>query len=372
MITMNSPQNESAIDFVRKQSIFADLSLTELELVAHALQLQELAPGDYLIHEGDSSQDIYFIKHGEAEIIKRNQQTQQEFVISNVHAGDIVGEMAFIDGLPRSSSVRVINRPAFIYKLPISKSSSTLAPIYDKILEKTAQFSLSRLRTINQNFIQNLTRQIKAVEEKNSFGYFFVFFFTLYTLTGIAERFLLTSDVSNSNGISLVIVSLLFLIPTACYLRYAPYPFSDFGLTCQGMWPALKTAALIILVGILASGALYFVIDRSLFYENVKFALDSLFKWNIFAVFLYVFSSEFGIRGAIQNSLQKFLFAQNKKRAVWLTALLIWPANLYLGFQVSFIDFFINLFLGALFLRQQNLAGVVLLHFVIITLTQYG
>jgi hypothetical protein len=70
--------------------------------------------------------------------------------------------------------------------------------------------------------------------------------------------------------------------------------------------------------------------------------------------------------------LQKFLFPQNKNEAAWLTACLIWPSDLYLGFKASFIDFLMDLFLGILFLKQQNLAGVVLLRFVIIIITQYG
>lgn len=368
----SSPTPSKAVDFIKHHSVFTDLSHAELELVARSLDWKEYAPGEYVIHEHDESKDIYFIEKGEAEVLKINPKTQQEFAISRLQEGDMIGEMAFIDGQPRSSSIRIINRPASIYKLPVDGSHPELAHIYDKIFGKATQLSLSRLRATNQNFIQNFKEQIREVDEHNHFGYFFIFFITLFNLTSIAERFLLAFDVTESQWLSMLIYSVILLIPTIAFLRYTKYPLADFGITFQGAGPALKEACMLALAGTLVGGATYYLFDRSLFYENVTYAYRSFFTWHIAVDLLYCFATEIAIRGAIQSSLQKFLYARNKAQAIWLIALFLWPSDLYMGFQISFIDFLINLFLGAVFLRQRNVAGVIFLRFVIIILTQYG
>lgn len=361
------------IDFIRNQAIFKDLSSEELEVVAHFLQLQNYKVGEYIIRENELSQDIYFIKNGEAEVVKKNPATKQEFIIGKLQEGDLIGEIAFIDGQPRSSSIRVSNYPASVYKLPVDYSNSLLSPIYNKIFEKAAQVGLSHLRTVNREYIQNLKQQIQETEEQNQFGYFFIFIVTTYNLSMVAQRVLLDFDVfQEKNWISIISFSLLLLLPTAIFIRYMNYSFANFGVTLHGLIPTLKNTCFIACGGLLLAGTIYYVIAPTLFFSYLSQISTSFFHWNTLVILFYAFSNEFAIRGVTQTSLQKFLFSQQKEKAILLTSLILWPTNLHWGFQISFIKFLVDLFLGALFVKQKNLIGVVLIHFLIAMLTLYS
>ena len=61
---------------------------------------------DVLINEGDPSNSIYVLKSGELEILKYDPVSKSHQVIGHVEAGELFGEMSFLDNLPRSATVR--------------------------------------------------------------------------------------------------------------------------------------------------------------------------------------------------------------------------------------------------------------------------
>lgn len=62
-----------------------------------------LEPGEFLFHEGDTGQSFYFVKSGRLNVLVKGDS--QERKVGEVTTNEIVGEMAFIDGSPRSASV---------------------------------------------------------------------------------------------------------------------------------------------------------------------------------------------------------------------------------------------------------------------------
>lgn len=61
--------------------------------------------GEIIFHEGDTTQDMFIIKRGNVSIEKKtdNPETIQLALLSN---GNFFGEMAMIEGLPRSATAR--------------------------------------------------------------------------------------------------------------------------------------------------------------------------------------------------------------------------------------------------------------------------
>jgi CRP/FNR family cyclic AMP-dependent transcriptional regulator len=62
--------------------------------------------GEYLIREGEKSNDMYFVKSGCLEVFKRKGAIDGKIGIINI--GEIVGEMSFLDNSPRSASVKAM------------------------------------------------------------------------------------------------------------------------------------------------------------------------------------------------------------------------------------------------------------------------
>lgn len=62
--------------------------------------------GDTLMSQGEIGTFALFIDSGEVEILVRDQQGEKRVAV--VGAGDLVGEMALVDGEPRSATVRAL------------------------------------------------------------------------------------------------------------------------------------------------------------------------------------------------------------------------------------------------------------------------
>jgi CRP-like cAMP-binding protein len=90
--------------FLHQVALFADLSPDDLyELSKLAREITVEAPA-IVVQEGDLGDDLYVITAGQTEAsVKRN---GKERVIGTAGAGSVIGEMAVIDGHPRSATVR--------------------------------------------------------------------------------------------------------------------------------------------------------------------------------------------------------------------------------------------------------------------------
>lgn len=61
--------------------------------------------GEYLITEGGTSHEMYWVLSGKFMITKMNHD-EENIIIGDVYPGELVGEMSFLDNLPRSASVQ--------------------------------------------------------------------------------------------------------------------------------------------------------------------------------------------------------------------------------------------------------------------------
>ncbi|MDR3607353.1 MAG: cyclic nucleotide-binding domain-containing protein [Oligoflexia bacterium] len=63
---------------------------------------RRLRKGELIFSEGEKSRSMYFLKSGMIRIFKRKGNTQIE--LDTIHSGQVLGELAFLDGNPRSAS----------------------------------------------------------------------------------------------------------------------------------------------------------------------------------------------------------------------------------------------------------------------------
>jgi len=60
----------------------------------------------YLVREGEHSHMMYYVQEGQLVVIKR--RPTEDVVLGHIYAGELVGEMSFLDDGPRSASVKAI------------------------------------------------------------------------------------------------------------------------------------------------------------------------------------------------------------------------------------------------------------------------
>jgi CRP-like cAMP-binding protein len=74
-------------------------------MLVDALEVRRLSKNEVLISEGEHDDYLYAIASGRFEIIRRG-DSGHEVVLHRLGPGDITGELAFLDGLTRTATVR--------------------------------------------------------------------------------------------------------------------------------------------------------------------------------------------------------------------------------------------------------------------------
>lgn len=83
--------------------LLSDLSPRELKIVGALIHERRFLAGEIVFDEGDEGQAIYILLSGQVTICR---QGQPERPIATIEAGNIFGELALIDGGPRSAQAR--------------------------------------------------------------------------------------------------------------------------------------------------------------------------------------------------------------------------------------------------------------------------
>lgn len=87
--------------------MFSCLKRAELNSLARSAKLVRYTPGELLVKEGDEASAFFVLSSGQAEVVKGLGQ-KRERVLAQLGEGDFFGEMALLDGFPRSASVRAV------------------------------------------------------------------------------------------------------------------------------------------------------------------------------------------------------------------------------------------------------------------------
>lgn len=124
---------------------------------------QVIKKDEYLITEGGTSHEMYWVLSGSFLITKMNSD-ENNIIIGEVHPGELVGEMSFLDSLPRSASVRALE-DSEVLVIPHKKFIDVLdhQPRWFRSLMQTMS---SRLREANQK----IARKMVDVDEADEKG----------------------------------------------------------------------------------------------------------------------------------------------------------------------------------------------------------
>jgi len=109
----------------------------------------KLQKGDFLVREGDKSDDLYSLLKGCLKVEKKHGQRMID--LGTVLPGQLVGEMSFIDNEPRSADVKAFKESivGVIEREKFNIFFNDLPPWFKKLQE----ILLKRLRESNDKLI---------------------------------------------------------------------------------------------------------------------------------------------------------------------------------------------------------------------------
>lgn len=99
--------------------------------------------GDTIIKQGEEAYRAFYIESGRVEIVVQENNT--ELKITELMAGDIIGEMALIEDSPRTATVRALDTTSTV-TISRDEIKQRIANIEDKAIQALINLLIARLR----------------------------------------------------------------------------------------------------------------------------------------------------------------------------------------------------------------------------------
>ena len=116
--------DETKLQALRASRLAADLSEDECRILSDLVDVRDLADGEVLVREGTADNRLHVIASGTLGIVK-NAGTDARATVATLDAGELAGELGFIDGALRQSSL-VANGCARVLSLERERLESLL------------------------------------------------------------------------------------------------------------------------------------------------------------------------------------------------------------------------------------------------------
>ena len=116
---MKTPQ-----EALRASKLGPELTDQQLDALAAYVTFRDLAPGEVLVAEGTSDNHLYGLMSGALGVV-RNAGKPDAVTLFTMTAGDLVGELSFIDGTPHYAAL-VASGPASVFGLEREKLEALL------------------------------------------------------------------------------------------------------------------------------------------------------------------------------------------------------------------------------------------------------
>ena len=96
-------QTDFAVQALGRCRLFAGLGPEALQAIARTLRVRHFRRGEVLFHEGDPGDALFIVASGAIKVVVPSDEGE-EAILATLRRGDFLGELALLDGAPRSAS----------------------------------------------------------------------------------------------------------------------------------------------------------------------------------------------------------------------------------------------------------------------------
>ncbi len=130
--------------FLKKTTLYQNMADAQLKQVSQDMVTRRYTQGAIIFNEGDPGEVLYMIQSGQVRIFIHGLDGSENSVILFGRPGDIFGELAVIDGLPRSATAAALDDTVLL-----------------TINRETFRRHMRHMPQLAYNFMQELTRRVR-------------------------------------------------------------------------------------------------------------------------------------------------------------------------------------------------------------------
>lgn len=110
------PDDELALQSLRACALFAHADEVSLRAIARSLRRRRFRRNEVIFHQGDTGDSLQIVEAGAVKIVLPSSEGE-EAIIATLRRGDFFGELALLDGAPRSATATALE-PTETLSLP--------------------------------------------------------------------------------------------------------------------------------------------------------------------------------------------------------------------------------------------------------------
>jgi CRP-like cAMP-binding protein len=99
--------DEQVVALLLRCPLFGGAEPGDVEEVARHVRRRRFRRGEVIFHEGDPGDSLHVVASGSVKIVLSS-EVGEEAIIATLHAGDFFGELALLDGAPRSATATAV------------------------------------------------------------------------------------------------------------------------------------------------------------------------------------------------------------------------------------------------------------------------
>ena len=159
-------QADQIVAHLAKVDFFAILAPRQIESLASEARVQEFLPGEEVVRQGESGEELFIILDGTAEV--RVRQDGLSSTVASLQGGQFFGEMSLLTGEPRTATVVALTplKVVAINKQALSRVVQEDRSLVDRISGVVAQRHVEMAATKEQ--LSRESAKVALVSQKQS------------------------------------------------------------------------------------------------------------------------------------------------------------------------------------------------------------
>src|SRR5438045_7554178 len=143
---MSSGLSAKVFDQLSHNRLFEGLEPDLLKKIRKQVDILEFKSGEVVFHEGDPGDSLYLVSEGSVKISKEDRGGREQ-VLDYIKPGNFFGEMALLEGKPRSA-------------MATAAEPTLLGAVKEEIFQHLLELAPSRL---HMNFLRSVTERLRSV-----------------------------------------------------------------------------------------------------------------------------------------------------------------------------------------------------------------
>jgi CRP-like cAMP-binding protein len=154
---MTAPDSALRAELLEKTQWANEFAFNEIEKVAEYLQARQVKRGAIVFREGDKDATLFVVAAGKVGVFKSGAK-KQDHPIATIGPGHTIGEMALIDGQPRSAGAVAVEELTLLAlaRADLDRLANDHPRLAVKVLLKVSKLLSQRLRQTTSNLADRL------------------------------------------------------------------------------------------------------------------------------------------------------------------------------------------------------------------------